>query len=340
MLARLQGADDHGFHAAFFEVYGHEALLRQFDIVEAHPAVLNGTRPDWVARSGGDSVVLELTSTALSDAALARERRLNVMYDQIDRLPTLEFYLSVVVKSVGPSNPPLGTLKNDLARWARDIDPERRLRESEATGLTNRPTYYWQRDGWSVEFGALPWTRGEERPGIRSPAIAMRTDASRPFTDDVRPVREKLRDKAHKYGRFDCPYVVGVLVDGFSDDRSIAAALYGDDVYIFRPDNPAGGREARRPNGLWASTKGWRNENVSGVLAASRLSPWTVATTVPTLWHHPSPTHPVQVLFPYARQIVPNTQTGQVTIVEPLCTPAEYFDLDARWPGDPVAVTD
>jgi hypothetical protein len=66
--------------------------------------------------SSGARFVVEATVVGGSDAQTAEARRKAEVFGVIDRLKTLNFYLSVDVHKVGPSSPPAAKLSKALER--------------------------------------------------------------------------------------------------------------------------------------------------------------------------------------------------------------------------------
>jgi len=334
---QIRSGDNHAFMAAFFELYGYQVLRRVRDSVIEHPVTQTGRQPDFLATSDGAApLVLEMTSTGASPEGRARAARRNTIYDQINSWSLPNFWLHVTLLSEGPGNPPLRRLRRELEEWIGSLNVDEidaRVTESNGGYLISEsaPRYTWDEAGWSIEFGVLP-----RSPEMRAPATQAiglyGPDAS--WVSDVEPIRGRLADKASAYGDFHGPYVVAVLLNGVgTDDISVAAALYGDEVYTFPRNDPNAGQLGRRRNGSWFKPDGWHHTNVSAVLVASQLLPWTVTSTIPTLWHHPAAMYPVGGVAPLFRQATPNPKTGHIDFLSPTTDPAVFFGLPPDWPG-------
>jgi hypothetical protein len=333
---QIRSGDDQAFRAAFFEMYGYQVLRRVRAAVIEHPVTETRRQPDFLATSdGADSLVLEMTSTGVSDADKARAGRLNTIYDLINSWEIPNFMLHVTVLSEGPGNPSLRRLRGELLDWidGLDVDAIAAVTAVSDSYLIDEsaPRYIWNEAGWSIEFGVIPLKR--EARAASTNAIGI-YGPNGGWANDAEPIRRRLADKAGAYGDFGGPFVVAVLLDGIgTDDTSVAAALYGDEVYTFSINDSDAGQLGRRPNGSWFAPDGWHHTNVSAVLAVSNLLPWTVNTAVPTLWHHPAAQYPIDEIAPLFRQATPNPNTGRVEFTPPTIDPATFFDLPPDWPG-------
>ena len=69
------------------------------------------------------------------------------------------------------------------------------------------------------------------------------------------------------------------------------------------------------------------------MLVAKHLEPWTVVREVPTLWHHPAPDYPVPSAGggPWRHAVV-DPKTGELHIIDPTVSTAEFFGLPEGWP--------
>jgi hypothetical protein len=256
------------------------------------------------------------------------------VYDSLDRTESPNFFLSIDVESQGSA--PLSTraLRSALEAWLATLDADEVMEGLRASqGFDTLPRFAWQRDGWRLDFRALPKSpeaRGVGK-GIRPLGIFGGGEAS--FVDEATPLRDRLSNKGKAYGELDRPFVVAVGVSGMSeDDWSVMNALYGSDsLQILTSENgETFTRPVRGPDGYWyGGGAEWSHRNVSGVLIARHVHPGTIATTVPTLWEHPNPNRPIQSP-PIWRRAVP--KDGRIEYVEPELHPRDLFGLPDPWP--------
>jgi hypothetical protein len=82
----------------------------------------------------------------------------------------------------------------------------------------------------------------------------------------------------------------------------------------------------------WAGRRGWRQTQVSAVLASTMIAPWTVGAAVPTLWHHPGADLPAGEICPPFRQARLDLTSRQIQYGTPKVGPEEFFGLPRGWP--------
>jgi hypothetical protein len=333
---QIRSRDDHSFQAAFFEMYGYQVLRRVRNQIIEHPVTGTNRQPDFLATSEGlDPLVMEMTSMGVADQEKAARARLSTVYDQVNSWAIPNFWLRLNVVKVGAGNPSLRRLRNELLAWIDGLDVDEIVSRTAASGhflaSGSAPEYVWDDAGWIIEFGVIG--RPPDRRTASANAIGM-FGPSGAWVSDAIPIRRRLADKAGGYGKFGGPFVVAILLNVIGpDDHSVAAALYGDEIYTFPMNDPDAGQMGRRRNGSWFAPDGWHHTNVSAILAVSGLLPWTVTTAVPTLWHHPKAQYPIDGIAPLFRQAVPNPTTGSVDFVAPMVEPATFFGLPPDWPG-------
>jgi len=339
--ARLRSSDNRLFRAAFWELYCHETLLRLGYLVECHPDVGTGSRrPDFLGRRDGSELLLEATVAADPDDQVARERRVAQVYDSLNRLDSPNHFLFVEVHRAGPASPSVARQRPQIERWLATLDPDA-LGQQMAADTSyliseQTPRFVWDDEGWLVTFMAIP-KRPEKRGQAGVRPVGMQGPGEAYMLDDRGKIRRAAVDKAGAYGRPDRPYVVAVAAASFTtDDIDVTDALFGSEQVTFIAD-PDGGEPTVTPSrardGVFIGANGPQYTRVSGVLAATNLEPWTVARSVPTLWHHPTAEHPVALDRSPWRQAVVEAETDQLKFLEPTITPAEFFDLPTNWPG-------
>jgi hypothetical protein len=336
VAARLRSGDDRQFQAAFLELYCHETLLLLNYHVTCHPDVGHGRHPDFLAESGGGSLVLEATVAARPDKEVAASRREAQVYDAINQVQSPDFFLYIDVKEAGQSPPSAARLRPRLEAWLKALDYDA-IRQAADTGALFRspevPRFPWEDSGWRVEFLPIPKHQARGKPGLRTIGIHAPTVA---FVDDCSPIRRAVIDKAAAYGQLDVPYVVAVGVHEFMpDDLDVTNALFGREQVAVRTyeDGRLETFPSRAGDGAWIGRRGVQHRRVSGVLTALRLRPWTVTMTTPTLWHHPAAAHELVVRNAPWREVVVDRSTGQLSFREPAIRVAGFFDLDDHWPG-------
>ncbi|MGB4780362.1 hypothetical protein [Microbacterium sp.] len=338
---RLRSTDDRHVRGAFFELYLHECLLRMGYTVTCHP-VLEGTtrRPDFLAEKEGRSIYIEAHSPSESDVSVGAAARINTVYDSLDKLDSPNFFLWIDVVGQGPGPLRARPLRNRLERWLRSLNPDSYTVGGRRDDL---PFYHYEEQtgdnaGWIITFWAVPRppdARG--RNGARPLGIFDGSNAS--WGDERDGIRGALSDKGVAYGALSKPFVVAVASTSMSlKDDTVLNALYGTgELQIsISPDGAESYAQAREPDGYWYAGDHWDHRGVSAVLVVKRLHPAFVGRQTHTIWEHPDPHHPVDAMPLWRRCVV--RPVGQMEVIEPLRSQAEWFDLGTPWPvGDPGA---
>jgi hypothetical protein len=336
VAARLRSGDDRQFHAAFFELYCHETLLRLGYRLACHPDVGQGRRPDFLAEDGHGSLVLEATVAARSDEEVAAGRREAQVYDAINRMESPDFFLYVEVQEAGQSPPSAARLRPRLQAWLKAVNYDAIRRSADSGNLFRSPDvprFQWEDGGWRVQFIPIPKYRARGKPGLRPIGVHAPTVG---FVDDGGPIRKAVTDKANAYGEFDILYVIAIGVHGFfPDDIDVTNALFGSEQVAVRTyeDGRVETFPSRARDGAWIGLGGVQHRQISGVLSAPRLQALTVASTVPTFWHHPAAAHEFVVTNAPWREAVVDPSSGQLSFREPSIRAASFFDLEDDWPG-------
>jgi hypothetical protein len=334
VAGRLRSGEDRQFHAAFLELYCHEMLLRLGYRVTCHPD-LNRGRPDFLAENGQDSLVLEATVAAHSDKEVAAGRREGQVYDAINRIRSPDFFLYVEVEQASQSPLSASRLRPRLEAWLKALDYDEIRRLAEAGNFfrsPDTPRFRWDHGGWRIEFMPIPKKEARGKPGLRPIGLHAPKGG---FENDSGLIRKAVMDKANAYGQFDIPYVIAIGVhDLFPDHIDLTNALFGSEQLTVRTheDGRIETFPGRARDGVWIGPRGPQYRRVSGVLTAPGLLPWTVATAVPTLWHHPAAAHELSIANAPWREAVVDQLSGQLSFREPAIHVADFFDLDENWP--------
>jgi hypothetical protein len=334
LRGRLQAGTETSFRSAFFELYCHEALLRSGWDLENHPSLGHTPRrPDLRASRAGVTAYVEITTTSKPQLSEAARARLSTVLDTInDRMEIGDFMLGAEILGVGSTAPPAGPLCSHLRSWLSSLSADDLIAaadnyEFESTG--------WDHDDWHLTFEAYPLPAAQRGPGGR--IIGTSREAGASVIDDVAPLRKRLADKAKAYGKLNASFVIAVdAVSDFTGDRDFISALYGTSVIrYYQNAGPSAPPPAafRLFDGLWARPGGWHQIQVSAVLASVRIMPWSVASTVPTLWHHPGADSPTGNVCPVLRQARLDLATRRIRYDPPEMVPHEFFGLPRNWPG-------
>lgn len=296
--------DDRSFDSGVFELLLHEALLRFGCSLEIHPELPGSTRrPEFlVTEPDGSRWYLEaIVATGESEEEATIRSLKNRIYDALNELESPDYFVNIEIVAANRKQVPASRLKTFVRQR-----------------LVNRIPGPWrfEFDKWIIQFTPLA-KRDESRgtPGLRPlgiigiPPHVLRT---------AEAIREAVRQKAKRYGQLNAPFIIAVnALCEHVDDQDEIDALFGD----FGP-------RGRAPNGAWQDMQGPRNTRVSGVLIASRLALWRLASAGVRLYHHPFAAHPYSgVLNKLPQAVVRESR------VEPLdgLSLRQLFEIQAGW---------
>jgi hypothetical protein len=294
LRGRFRSNIDSQHQSALFELLLHELLVKLDCRVTIHPILPNTSRtPDFLVEPLEDShfyieAVLATNESADEAAALAR---VNTVYDILDRkVEATNFFLWLNVEGAPKSPPPAKRIAAFLNERLAKLDPDSVTKLYETYGPDAMQSWHFEHDDWIVEFQPIPKKpEARNKKGAR-PIGAQSTGVH--WVDHRTPIRDAINKKAGMYGDLDLPYVIAVNVLEFIDEIDIMEALFGKEQFTIAfsqgdPVEPVGLQMSRVPDGVWTSYGGPRNTRVSGVLLATRLSPWNLSHRNVRLYHNP-----------------------------------------------------
>ena len=336
LCARFRSPIDAQHQAAFWELYLHELFSGMGYRLEVHPTVV-GTpnHPDYLVYSGKEpTFYLEATVAGLpSQEGAGAEARLAEVLDLVNKLEDPNFVLELQHSGLPGSPPPCRELLPRLEAWLNTLEPGEIEKTWKDNDFDNLPRFEWSHDGLTLSFAPIPRSSGMST--ARTLAITM--GEGHMITPDE-DMRHAIGRKAKKYGELSLPLVVAVNYLGdHCDAVDINNALFGsetikvfgrrDGSYDWHPGH-------RQPNGVWFGRKGPRNLNLSGILIANALNPYSAGTTTPQLFHNPYLDKMISLPFYPLPQSVPDkaSQTMQTMNGKEA---KEFLRLPSTWPPTP-----
>jgi hypothetical protein len=327
LRGRFRSSDDAQHRGAFFELFLHELLLRLGCVVEVHPQVPGTSkRPEFrVAAADGEAFYLEArVATDESNEKTSARERVNLVYDAINDLESLDYWINVEPRGEPASQVPTKKLKAFLTEQLRALDYDDMIRRFQQAGIAGLPRWKYEFDGWSAEFYPIPKMRARGKQGLRPMGIQMMAPY---WPDPVTPLRAAILAKAKRYGTPDLPFVIAInALSEDIDDDGVDSALFGDESWVIKniDDDP----EFRRvPNGVWTSPEG-SYTRVSAVLVFQRLSAWNYPSAKVRLYHHFAASKPLgPALFQLPHAIVVDNRLE----VRDGSSLADIFGVSLNW---------
>ncbi len=329
MITRIRTTKNDSFQAATFELILHALLKGLGCTVTVEPEVPNesGKRPDFlVVTPQGDSVYVEATlAFADSPEERAMERRINGIYDALEKIDSPNFSVNVWVRATSVSGPSETKLRRHVVEWLATLDPDAVFQRVIATHCGSFSEYH---DGeWIISLEA--WGRPPERRGLGQRVVGMR-HGNVGVKNDWGPIRKAIKKKGSRYDILPHPLLVAVNVYGFWLDRNDEMqALFGQEQVVFhKTDQGATPIVQRAPDGVWLG----QFTRVSGTWIFDVVGPWTVARRdkhKPTVYFNPWAAKPLPSLFTTVHHAV--ASGNEMRWTEGLL-PGDILHLPPDWP--------
>ncbi|HET7035061.1 MAG TPA: hypothetical protein VFI42_05200 [Thermomicrobiaceae bacterium] len=332
LISRFRRTDRRGFLGAFWELYLHELFRRLGFRIELHPEVAAAThRPDFRLQRGTAVIYVEAVTIYEPWEYSRDDPRLALVRDAVGRVSSPRFRLSVDARQIASTALPLQRLSRALESWLGTLEAE-----SESSQMSPPDSVFkWQESGWVLIFRPIP--RGatiEKPPGRRDlEADPVRTRS----VDDARIIRTRLSGKSRAYGRrFDQSFLIALMSYRPSHGpEAVLRGLFGaawTDPEMLR-DRVIRRSRLKSPNGLWLTNKGVEYRDVSAVLAAFDVMPWSIARGQPWLIANPWASHPLEIELPFNRFDI-DPASGAIVPVATGFEPHRLFGRQPGWPPD------
>lgn len=145
-LGRFQSDDDRHHVGAFFELYCRALLAGQGYTVEREPSAEGErqTKAEFlVLREGEAQFLLECTVAAGSEFGGAQQKRINRVYDALDRIHSPDFFVGVQVLRATEFDPPGHSLRHFVKQHLRALNVQEVIELAEAKGQEALPRWPW-----------------------------------------------------------------------------------------------------------------------------------------------------------------------------------------------------
>jgi hypothetical protein len=258
------------FSSAFFELFIYQLFIQQgFEIV-VHPELPNSTkRPDFLLTKDSNQFYLEAKeSRDKTKAEESVERKLNQFYDQLDKIKSPNFVVTIA-DVIFKTNEQPGTKKaiKAIESEIEKYDPDEVEKTLLKSGYDAFPHITYEDNVVKVIISLLPKVASQRNLISRRAIGALPIESL--SSDTNNSIKDAVMKKAKRYGVLDKPYFICVNALGIPGSESFSAenALWGSLVYTWST-NPIDKNERleRLPDGLFFDKAGPKNRNLSGVL--------------------------------------------------------------------------
>lgn len=214
---RFRSKDNNKFYAAFQELFLHEFLRRQKCELQVHPdRAGSAKRPDFLVRSpDGIDFVLEACTVTNLASGPESDPRANRIRDYLQTLELDGYKLAIDELAAG---------NNDL----RQEPLREHIVDAIAAQHKDSPSFsipdYSTAGGWRIKLTAYD---GQQFGSNDLPTVFQESWV-RNWCGPMYPLRDALKKKAGKYGRFEMPYVITVnSFDVNLTERDFEETLFG-----------------------------------------------------------------------------------------------------------------
>ena len=337
LQTRLRSADDDQHKSAFFELSLHELLLQSDYEVRSHPTVIGSPKtPDFLVTSAtGESFYIEaalVTDTPRHEVAAGRRR--SRVLDAIDEIES-EFYININTAKEFEFDPPIRPLLNSLRRWLDTLEPAGVSAAIAANGFGAAPRLSESHGGCDIEFEAIPESSSSAGRDVRT--LGFVNVGQGAIVTPQKAIRNKIVEKARKYGSLDRPYVLAINATGmFANTPAVLQALFGTEqieagVQRFGIERV---KLTRAADGAWFANSGPQITRVSAAIVFLNLQPWMVAKCEVQLYHHPWATRPYTGSLGRLPSVVLRDRNICFEEGQPL---SRILNLPEQWPDDSIA---
>lgn len=285
----LKSSFKKSFYDSFFELFLFQLFTKLgFEIV-VHPKLPNSSkRPDFLLKKDKIELYAEAKIVkSKSQQQEALERKINEVYDQLNKLDSANFILSIQSFN----------LKSDRQPRTKDIifQIESALGQLNADELINKlkinghdsiPLITAENDDLQLVVKPMPVSESA-RQKIRRPIGSYPIETF--WGGGEESLKDSISKKAKRYGNLDKPFLVCVnsLDERTSGTLDIDNAIWGSLAWSWSEDpNNRDEKWIRQRDGVFLDAKGGRLKNLSGVLV-TKVSPHNISSSNYWLYEHP-----------------------------------------------------
>ncbi len=307
LASALQG-DASQFQGAFWELYLHQAFRSMGFAVTFEPRETGSDgqllTPDFLLKRDGKRMYVD--ATVINDRTIeaTRQKEREAISDMVNpQLKIAGFQLIATVRE-GYGNPtlPFKHLAQQLAQWIGSLDVAKEWQRQQDPSIFGA-YYCYKGGGWIIDFYAMALAPPDQSTLVERPLSSWMVgmemnDASL----DAHAVRDAIKKKGKKYASLSAPLVVAVQIERLgTGEPDVRWALFGGlglSNETLRTGTIKGGHGVD-VDGVWATRKGPRYQNVAAVIAVERhLEPANAGDATPVVWLNPWAEESLAGVFP------------------------------------------
>lgn len=277
------------FTSSFYELFIYTLFKQQGFEITIHPDIPNTNKhPDFLLRKNDSEFYLEAkVARDKSKAEEALEKRINQLYDSLDKIKSPNFFLKIDELIIKTTNQPstkqvINKIETEVAKHNFDTLTE----QPQQSGFENMVKIIHDDDNLKLIVSLIPKTP----TGGTIEGRAIRIFPLESFCGGSQEsIKDSFTRKAKRYGELDKPYficinAIGILGEG---DFDVENALWGSLAWTWSTDpNNRDEKWGRGRDGIFLGKKGARCKNVSGVLV-TKVREYNFATATYWFAKHP-----------------------------------------------------
>lgn len=278
---RIRSKNDAQFLSASFELLIHQLLIRLNCVdIRAHPDAANSKHPDFTATLEGTQVYIECTMVDIHTSEFHMNQQEKDLIAKVRAIESSDYYVT-------------GNAEGHVRRYWRKSDVQKQVQQLlECDDLL--PCTVFQDEYGRIEF--IRHERNRIREDKRLHPVFYGGLHRGGAIDDAQRVRDKIEEKANKYGALSAPYIVAVNAEYFDLDPEVdeLVALFGyapptrdGQSGVIRSVNVSGSDYSFTPDSIWLRNNERRHEGLNAVWMFRNAAPWNIRDDLACLYISP-----------------------------------------------------
>jgi hypothetical protein len=323
MQKRLQSSDDNEFLSAFYELFLFNLFIKLGYSVTVHPEVSNAKKPDFLIESDqGYAFYLEATLGNESKKNKAENYLINKLTDQLNETGHPNLSLFLFSEGAPSKTPRYSIIVKKIIQWLDQLDVQKLEFLIDQNLQGGIPKYQYNKDGWNIEFWAVPKFNKKSNKLIS-------LQSSNELPDPIPIIKHAFKQKATRYSKLEKPYIIAInVMSPTLEKNEILYSLYG--TAEKSQINTANFHQNISTHACFCSPNRPINTRVSAVIVTKALDPWNFTSREISLFHNlfskQKINHNIFVLESHqSMPIISEENLGS----DQLC---KIFGLNSNWP--------